>query len=187
MKVGIFGGSFNPPHVAHVLACALVRAVEDVDRVLVVPTYKHPFAKPLAAFDDRVTMCELGMAWMPGVEISRVEEDLGGESRTLRMLEHLARAHAEWQLRLVIGADILAEAPRWFGFETITKLAPPIVLGRAGAAAARGSDVPALLPEVSSTRVRAAIASGSWDEVERLVPRSVLAYVRARGLYGAPA
>jgi nicotinate-nucleotide adenylyltransferase len=184
MNVGVFGGSFNPPHMAHVLACALVRSVEDVDRVLVVPAYKHPFAKPLAPFDDRVAMCELGMGWMPGVEVSRVEQDLGGESRTLRMLEHLAREHSEWRLRLVIGADIQAEAPRWFGFETIAKLAPPIVLGRAGANAAPG--VPSLLPEVSSTRVRAAIADGSWDEVERLVPRTVLAYVRVRGLYGAP-
>jgi nicotinate-nucleotide adenylyltransferase len=203
MNVGVFGGSFNPPHVAHVLACALVRSVEEIDRVLVVPTYKHPFAKPLAPFDDRVAMCELGMAWMPGVEVSRVEQDLGGESRTLRMLEHLAQAHTEWRMRLVIGADILAEAPRWFGFEAIAKLAPPIVLGRAGGGArgragGRGGgmaadgvagtpNVPTLLPEVSSTRVRAAIASGAWNEVEGLVPRSVLAYVRARGLYGAPA
>jgi len=187
MNVGVFGGSFNPPHVAHVLACALVRSVEEIDRVLVVPAYKHPFAKPLAPFDHRVAMCDLAMSWMQGVEVSRVEEELGGQSRTLRMLEHLARAHSDWQLRLIIGADILAEAPRWFGFEAIAKLAPPIVLGRAGAIPAGTADVPSLLPEVSSTRVRAAIASGSWDEAHRLVPRSVLAYVRARGLYGAPA
>jgi len=187
MNVGVFGGSFNPPHVAHVLACALVRSVEEIDRVLVVPAYKHPFAKPLASFDDRVVMCELGMAWMPGVEVSRVERDLGGESRTLRTLEHLARTHTEWRLRLIIGADILAEAPRWAGFETIAKLAPPIVLGRAGADADGVHGMLPLLPEVSSTRVRAAIADGAWDEVERLVPRSVLAHVRARRLYGAPA
>jgi nicotinate-nucleotide adenylyltransferase len=187
MNVGVFGGSFNPPHVAHVLACALVRSIEDVDRVLVVPAYRHPFAKPLAPFTDRVAMCELAMSWMQGVEVSRVEEDLGGESRTLRMLEHLARTHSDWRLRLVIGADILAEAPRWFGFEAIAKLAPPIVLGRAGPDRANPSGVPSLLPEVSSTRVREAIANGSWGEVERVVPRSVLAYVRARGLYAAPA
>jgi nicotinate-nucleotide adenylyltransferase len=187
MNVGVFGGSFNPPHVAHVLACALVRSVEEIDRVLVVPAYKHPFGKPLAPFDDRVAMCELAVSWMQGVEVSRVEEDLGGESRTLRMLEHLTQAHSEWRLRLIIGADILADAPRWLGFEAIAKLAPPIVLGRAGADAASARGVPSLLPEVSSTRVRAAIASGSWEEAEKVVPRSVLAYVRARGLYGAPA
>jgi len=132
-------------------------------------------------------MCALAFAGTPQVEVSRVEQELGGESRTLRMLEHLARTHSDWRLRLVIGADILAEAPRWFGFEAIAKLAPPIVLGRAGPDRTNPSGVLSLLPEVSSTRVREAIANGSWGEVERVVPRSVLAYVRARGLYAAPA
>jgi nicotinate-nucleotide adenylyltransferase len=185
MIVGVFGGSFNPPHVAHVLACALVLSVEEVDRLLVVPTYRHPFAKPLAPYDDRVRMCELATAWLAGVEVSRVEETLGGESRTLRTLEHLAAAHPDWSLRLVIGADLLPEAPRWHGFEAIAKLAPPIVLGRAGAAEAEAA--PALLPDVSSTRVRAAIERGAWHEVDRSVPRAVLAYIRSKGLYGAPA
>lgn len=185
MNVAVFGGSFNPPHVAHVLACALVRSTEEVDRVLVVPTYQHPFAKALAPYDDRVAMCELAVGWMNGVEVSRVEERLGGESRTLRTLEHLAGAHADWKLRIVIGADILVEAPRWFGFDAIAKLAPPIVLGRAGVAAPGAG--PALLPEVSSTKVREAIARGAWSEVEALVPRKVLAYVRSKGLYGEPA
>jgi nicotinate-nucleotide adenylyltransferase len=182
-RVAIFGGSFNPPHVAHVLACALVLSVEEIDRLFVVPAYKHPFSQALAPFEDRVTMCELATAWMPRVEVSRVEEELGGESRTLRTLESLARAHPDWHLRLVIGADILAEAPRWFGFDAIEKLAPPIVLGRAGWGASGGA---VLLPEVSSTRVRAAIARGAWGEVEKLVPRAVLAHARARGLYAAP-
>ncbi|HXN33753.1 MAG TPA: nicotinate-nicotinamide nucleotide adenylyltransferase [Polyangiaceae bacterium] len=184
MNIAVFGGSFNPPHIAHVLACALVLSTEDVDRLLVVPAYQHPFAKSLAAFDDRVTMCELAMAWMPRVEVSRVEEELGGESRTLRTLEHLANAHKEWSLRLVIGADLLAEVPRWFGFDAIEKLAPPIVLGRAGMNASGVGR--ALLPDVSSTQVRAAIGSGAWDEAAQIVPRSVLAHIRAKGLYGAP-
>ncbi len=130
-------------------------------------------------------MCELAMAWMPRVEVSRVEEELGGESRTLRRRsESLAQAHPDWHLRLVIGADILAEAPRWFGFDAIEKLAPPIVLGRAGVPAP-GAPA-ALLPEVSSTQVRDAIARGAWADVEKLVPRTVLAYARARGLYASP-
>lgn len=183
-RVAVFGGSFNPPHVAHVLACKLVLSVEDVDRVLVVPAYMHPFAKALAPFEDRAAMCELAMAWIPCVEVSRVEAELGGESRTLRTLETLSNAHPDWRLRLVIGADILAEASRWFGFDAIEKIAPPIVLGRAGVGAPGATT--ALLPEVSSTQVRAAIARGAWNEVDKLVPREVLAYARARGLYATP-
>jgi nicotinate-nucleotide adenylyltransferase len=182
-RVAVFGGSFNPPHVAHVLACALVLSVEEVDRVLVVPAFKHPFAKALAPYDDRVAMCELATAAMPAISVSRVEQELGGDSLTLRTLESLARLHPDWRLRLVIGADILGEAPRWFGFDAIAKLAPPIVLGRAGVEAEGAG--PTLLPEVSSTRVRAAIARGDWAEAEKVVPRAVLAHVRARGLYAA--
>jgi nicotinate-nucleotide adenylyltransferase len=184
VRVAVFGGSFNPPHVAHVLACALVLAVDEVDRLVVVPAYKHPFAKALAPYDDRVAMCERGMGFLRGLEVSRVEEELGGESRTLRTLEHLAAAHPDWRLRLVIGADILAETPKWFGFDAIARLAPPLVLARAGVDAPGAG--PPLLPEVSSTQVRAAIARGAWDEVEKVVPREVLSLVRAKGLYGAP-
>ncbi len=183
MKVAVFGGSFNPPHVAHVLACALVLSVEDVERVLVVPTFLHPFAKPLAPYEDRVAMCRLAFSNLPQVEVSVVEQQLGGESKTLRTLEHLASVHDGWQLRLIVGADILAEAPRWFGFDAIVKLAPLIVLGRAGVEAPGAG--PALLPEVSSTRVRADIAAGRWKQAGRVVPRSVLAHIEARGLYAA--
>jgi nicotinate-nucleotide adenylyltransferase len=182
MKVAVFGGSFNPPHVAHVLACALLLSVEDIEQVIVVPTYKHPFAKALAPFEDRVRMCELAMTGMTRVTVSRVEEEIGGESRTLRTLEHLASTRPDWSLRLAIGADILAEAPRWFGFAEITKLAPPIVVARAGISAPEAG--PPLLPEVSSSQVRAAIARGAWDEVGKLVPRTVLAHLRSRNLYG---
>jgi nicotinate-nucleotide adenylyltransferase len=195
MKVAVFGGSFNPPHVAHALAALLVLSTEDVDRLLVVPAYQHPFGKPLAPFTDRAAMCDLAMGWIPGVEVSRVEESLGGESRTLRTLEHLASQHPDWQLRLVVGADILTEAPRWFGFDAIAKLAPPIVLARAGVAsagaveagrAATSAQPRVSLPQVSSTDVRAKIAEGAWEDLESLVPRKVLAYVRAKRLYGAP-
>ncbi len=184
MNVAVFGGSFNPPHVAHVLACALVLSVEDVDRLLVVPTFRHPFAKALAPFDDRVSMCELAMGWIPRVTVSRIEEDLGGESRTLRTLRHIAETNPQWNLRLVIGADLIAEAPRWFGFDDIEKIAPPIVLARAGSGTANAG--PVLLPDVSSTEVRAAIGRGAWNEVAKLVPRPVVEHVRARGLYDAP-
>jgi nicotinate-nucleotide adenylyltransferase len=179
--VAVFGGSFNPPHVAHVLAVTYVLSVHDVDEVLVVPAFQHPFAKSLAPYEDRVKMCELAMAWLPRVSVSRVEEELGGESRTLRTLEHLANAHPDWSLRLVMGADLVVESPKWHGFDRIKELAPPIVLGRVGVPLA--SAPPAFLPEVSSTAVRAHIGAGRWDEVAPYLPRAVLAHVKDHKLY----
>ena len=180
--VAVFGGSFNPPHLAHVLAVATVLATHAVDKLLVVPTYQHPFAKPLAPYDERVAMCELAMGWLPGVEISRVEEELGGESKTLRTLSHLKDQHPDWDLRLVMGADLLAEAHKWFRFDEVKKLAPPIVLGRVGFT---GEGAPfAILPNISSTVVRTKIGEARWDELASLVPRAVLSHIREKGLYG---
>jgi nicotinate-nucleotide adenylyltransferase len=179
--VAIFGGSFNPPHVAHVLAATAVLLTYDVDALLVVPTFQHPFAKSLAPYEHRVKMCELGMGWLPKVSISRVEEELGGESRSLRTVEHLARIQPDWELRFVIGSDILLEARKWHGFDAICALAPLIVLGRIGF---DGKNVPpALLPDVSSTEVRAALAAGDYGRLAALVPREVLAYIQREGLY----
>lgn len=179
--LAVFGGSFNPPHVGHVLAVALVLATAEVDRVLVVPTYRHPFAKALAPFEDRVRMCELAMGWLPRVEVSRVEEELGGDSLTLRTLERLRDAHPGARLRFVMGADLLSESGKWFRFDEVAKLAPPLVLGRAGFEGPGAP--PPLLPEVSSTEVRRRIARGETEGLEHLVPRKVLEHVRARGLY----
>lgn len=180
-SVAIFGGSFNPPHLAHVLAVTVVLARFDIERLLVVPTYQHPFAKALAPYEDRVKMCELAMGWIPRVEISRVEEELGGESRTLRTIEHIHAAHPEWVLRFVMGADIVLESSKWYGFDRIAALAPPIVLGRVGVAY-EGAPV-AVLPEISSTDVREHIKNGRYAAIEPLVPRKVLEHARERGLY----
>ncbi len=186
-RVAVFGGSFNPPHVAHVFAAVYALAVEPIDLVLVVPVYKHPFAKELAPYDDRLAMCRLGLGCLPGVEISTVERELDGESRTLRTVEHLAATRADWSLRLLVGADVLQDLPKWHRFDRIAEIAPPLVLGRQGfASAASGLAAgPALLPQISSTEVRAAIGAGRIDDVRADVPRAVLAYVEEHGLYGA--
>jgi nicotinate-nucleotide adenylyltransferase len=179
--VGVFGGSFNPPHVAHVLAAAYALSVGAVDEVLVVPVFRHPFAKELAPFDDRLRMCELAFSLLPSVRVSAVERELGGESLTLHTVEHLRRAHPEWSLRLLIGSDVVPELDKWHRWSDVARLAPPFVLQRAGSAGARGSR--ALLPDVSSTEVRALFARGDDDELGRLVPRQVVAYARGAGLY----
>jgi nicotinate-nucleotide adenylyltransferase len=180
-RVAIFGGSFNPPHVAHVLAVALLWMSGEVDRILLVPTFRHPFGKPLAPFDDRVKMCEAAVGWLPCVSVSRVEEDVGGEGRTVHMLERLGRLYPDWRMRLVLGADLLLEADKWYRFDRVCELAPPILLGRTGFAAEGAPAV--LLPGVSSTEVRTLIADGRWADVAPLVPHGVLTYVRERRLY----
>ena len=176
----VFGGSFNPPHSAHVLALCVAKSLGTWDSLLVVPTYMHPLGKGLAPFDARIAMCELAMGWIPGVSISRVEEELGGESRTLRTLQQLHVRMPAANMRLLIGSDILLESHKWHAFDAVCALAPPLVLGRVGAP--HKDARPELLPAISSTMVRKALAQGDGDALG-FVPKAVVDYAKAHGLY----
>lgn len=177
----IFGGSFNPPHLAHVLAAATVLCTHEVARLLVVPTFQHPFQKALAPYETRLELCRLAFGWLPKVDISSVERDLGGESRTLRTLQHLKKQHPEWTMRLVMGADLLVEAPKWHAFDEIKALAPPLVLGRVGVPCAEAPR--AILPAVSSTEIRDLVKEERWSELASLVPMPVLHAIQTERLY----
>ncbi len=178
-RVAVFGGSFNPPHVAHVLAAAYVLSTQPVDHLIVVPAFTHPFGKALVSYEHRTTMCSLAFADLHRVAVSDIERTMAGESRTLFMLRALRDRHPDWAMRLVVGSDILVESPKWFAWDDVVALAPPIVLGRIGFEVP-GAPIP-VLPRVASRDVRAAIARG--DPPADLLPTHVLEYVRAHALY----
>jgi nicotinic acid mononucleotide adenylyltransferase len=104
---------------------------------------------------------------------------------TLRTLEHLSRVHPDWAMRLLVGSDVLTETAKWHAFERISELAPPYVVARPGYEQPNAQA--ALLPDVSSTRVRQALASRGTPESDALLsvslPHSVLAYADEHGLY----
>lgn len=179
--VGVFGGSFNPPHVAHVLAVVYAQLIARLDSVVVIPVFQHPFAKELAPFEQRMRMCQLAFEGQAWVEVSTLERDLGGESKTLRTLERLAELHPEWRLRLILGSDVVPDLPKWHRFDRIRELAEPLILPRRGFTE---DDAGAFLPEVSSTEVRRLLAAGSSAALAALLPWNVLAYARKEGLYG---
>lgn len=192
MQVALFGGSFHPPHVGHLLAATYVRAVAGVDAVWLMPASRHPFGKELAPFDARVALCEALASLVAGVAVSRAEAEVEGDGRTLHTVRHLAAKHPEHRFSLVVGSDILRETHKWYRFEELVALAPLVVLARSGhpippdAAATpglRGAKVlsEVVLPEVSSTEVRARLARG--DDVGDLVPAPVLRAIEERGLY----
>lgn len=181
MNVGFFGGSFNPPHVSHVLAVSYVLATQPLDLVLVVPCFDHPLGKELAPFTHRQAMCERAFEHLRHVEVSAIEQEMGETSRTLFTLRALHAAHPDWCLRLIIGADILNETERWFGWSDIVQIAPPLVLGRLGHPHAEAP--PSVIPQVSSTDVRDRFARGL--AVDEVVPRRVIEYARTHRLYGA--
>jgi nicotinate-nucleotide adenylyltransferase len=166
--------------VAHQLVCVYVLSTTRprVDAVWMVPTWKHPFDKQLAPYADRVAMCERAAALLgERVAVSRVEEQLGGESYTLHTVRAIREARPELDLCVVIGSDLYGERTRWFGWPDLEREVPFVVVGRAGDPAA---SAPAM-PDVSSSEVRARLGRG--EPVDHLVPADVLEYIHARQLY----
>jgi nicotinate-nucleotide adenylyltransferase len=183
--VAIYGGSFDPPHISHVLAAVYALKVGGFDQVLVVPVYEHAFQKRLSQFEHRVRLCELSFAGIQGVEVSTVERELATPSLTLRTLEHLAAVHPDWAMRLLVGSDVLSDTQKWHAFERIAELAPPYIVARPGYE--HPDQHAALLPDVSSTRIRDSLARRTEPESEAVlaaaIPRAALAYIDEHGLY----
>jgi nicotinate-nucleotide adenylyltransferase len=186
--IGLFGGSFNPPHVAHQLV-ALYCLETAVDEVWFIPTYSHPFGKSLVAYDHRIAMCELAAAPLGArARVMRTEYELAQRpdfvaSRTLDLIEHLYANHSDVQLRLVIGTDILRETDKWYRWDDVVARAPLIVIGRGGYALPPGSTASGVeMPEVSATRVRELLAAQD-PAAAQLLPQTVMRYIARHGLY----
>ncbi len=181
--VALLGGSFNPPHVAHLMVAQWVLATQPVDQVWLLPSFVHPFGKELAPFADRVRMCELAVRWLRGAVVCAAEAELQGDplvGKTARTLEHLVGKHPDHRFSLVIGADVLPDTGKWYRWDRVRELAGLIVVGREGYPPVEGSPS---FPAVSSSAIRDRIAGGG--DVAGLVPRRVLDHLRARGLYAA--
>jgi nicotinate-nucleotide adenylyltransferase len=188
-RVALFGGSFNPPHVAHQLVALYVLETQPVDELWFVPTYAHPFGKHLIAYEHRIAMCELAAAPLgPRARASRAEAELAARpgfvsSHTLDLVDYLAaQGHA---LRLVVGTDILADAAKWHRWDDVVARAPLIVVGRTGYPLALPSGSVATqitMPEISATRIRDLLEHGA-SGVTGLVPGDVLRYIAQHNLY----
>ena len=180
-SVAILGGSFNPPHVAHLMAAYWTLATQEISEVWLLPSYRHPFGKDLAPFEDRVAMCALAARGVRGVAVCTAEQELAGDplvGKTARTLEHLHAKHPSYDLALVVGADVLPETDKWYRWDRVTELARIVIVGREWYPPVAGAPS---LPAVSSTDVRARLARG--EDVSALVPARVLAYIRDKGLY----
>jgi nicotinate-nucleotide adenylyltransferase len=170
MRVAVYGGSFNPPHVGHAMVAAWVLWTQRADQVWLVPTAHHAFSKELAPFELRVRLCQaLARTVGPGVHVSDIESRLPTPSYTFNTLSEMADAHPDHSFRLVLGSDNLDQLHAWHRWADVAARFDPLIVGRVGY-----PDVPDApsFPGVSSTRVRAALAAG--EPVAHLVPAAVL-------------
>ncbi len=195
-SLGILGGTFNPPHVAHLVCARAAAAQLDLDRVLFMPVASPPH-KPLPddpGAEARLMMCRLATAGDERFAVSDLEVERGGPSYTVATLEELHANRPGDELTFIAGGDMAASLPQWREPERLLELARFAVAERTGAerheieraTASLGGrerivffDMPRL--EISSSQVRRRVADG--QAIDDLVPEAVAQYIAQHGLY----
>jgi nicotinate-nucleotide adenylyltransferase len=189
-RLGIFGGTFDPPHVGHLVSAVNVRHELQLDRILLVVNH-HPWQKaetrPISAAEDRFAMVVAAVADVEGIEASRIELEAGGSSYTADTLATLLAEDPSRELFVILGADAAAGLLSWERSEEVRDLATIVVVERPGAHPASPPpgwrwtwvEVPRL--EVSSTDLRARAVDGR--PLDYLVTHEVADWIRDHGLY----
>ncbi|MEN0111436.1 MAG: nicotinate (nicotinamide) nucleotide adenylyltransferase, partial [Planctomycetota bacterium] len=127
MRLGVFGGSFDPVHIGHVRLARACRDQASLDRVWFVPaaTQPHKPGGPVASGEDRLAMLRLALADEPGLEASPIELDRGGVSYTVETLRAIAESQPAAELFFLMGADTLRDLPNWREPGEVLRLATP--------------------------------------------------------------
>lgn len=188
MRIGVFGGTFDPPHTGHLLAASDAFDALRLDKLLFIPAAGQPLKSAIVAPPaDRLAMVERLVAGDPRFVADPIEIERGGLSFTVDTLRAL---HARWKsdsslaLVLLLGADAADTLPQWREPAEVAALAEVVVLSRTGSggsAAAQGRAIHTRRVDVSSTEIRARVAAG--QSIRGFVPEAVAAYIEDRRLY----
>jgi len=184
MRIGLFGGSFNPPHVCHILATVWVYETDPLDEIWWLPTHHHAFDKELESYEHRRKMCERAVEDLPYVRIDAIEREIGGRNHTIDTVRALQSDRPDDEFALIVGSDILEQKDEWKEWEALIERVDLVVVGRDEHAGAGESDVSAFaLPDVSSTRARRALRDRDYCWLEQWIPADVLDYIEREELY----
>jgi nicotinate-nucleotide adenylyltransferase len=200
MRLGIFGGTFDPVHLGHLILAEQCREQGQLDQVLFVPAARPPHKEEgaLTPFAQRVEMLALALAGQPAFRVDELEKDRPGPSFTVDTLKAIQHRQPDADLWLVIGSDTLHDLPGWYRPAQILALAGLLVAGRPGwnlppveslrAALHLPEETPVRLTQIamplidiSSRDLRRRAARGS--SLRYLVPRAVEAYILDKRLY----
>ncbi len=190
LHVGVFGGSFDPPHVGHAAVAAGVAAAAGLDRVLWVPAANPPHKpnRTLAAPEARARMVRAAIRDDPRFELCTLELERGSTSFTADTLRALRAAHPDWRLSLILGADQMAGFATWREPCAVAALAQLVVAprcGRHGAGSGTTQFAPRLVEtirtDLSSTNIRDRARRGL--SLSPMVTSSVMALIQSETLY----
>jgi nicotinate-nucleotide adenylyltransferase len=189
-RIGLLGGTFDPPHLGHVIVAANVRHELGLDRLLLVPAsipWQKVHLRAISPAADRLAMVQATLAGVTGVEVSTIELDRGGESYSADTLEELTQRAPGAELFLLVGSDIAPHLDTWKRPDVVRSLATVVVYDRPGSAghgAPAGWNavtVPVPQVEISSTDIRARVRAGR--PIDGLVTPAVARHIHERDLY----
>ncbi len=176
MRIALFGGAFDPPHLGHVLAATWAASAAEVDEVWILPVAKHAYGKPMSPWAQRWELCRAAFGGL-GFARLRDDEQRNPEGFTISLVERLRAAHPNHHWLLVGGTDTSRDLPNWHRGAELARLVEVIAVPRRGYDDAH----PAALPAISSTMVRERLRSG--QAVTDLVPGAVAKMIAAGQWY----
>jgi nicotinate-nucleotide adenylyltransferase len=196
VRIGVFGGTFDPIHEGHLAAAKAAMECAHLDRVLFVPSAQPPHrGTALAPAEDRLAMTKLAVQGEPSFEVSDVEVTRGGTSYTLDTLSELHREHPQGELFLILGWDAARLFRTWHEPDRVRSLASIVIIDRPGLGQPGLSELAGLgldparviechfqTPDVSGSELRRAIAAG--QSVAGKLPAAVERYITEHRLYG---
>lgn len=197
MRLGIYGGTFDPVHFGHLLLAETCREACGLDEVWFIPAAIPPH-KPgvrISSSKDRLQMLEFAIAGHPQFKISRIELNRTGPSFTIDTLQQLLDEQPDRELYLLIGGDSLDDFPTWRQPERILELASVVAVNRGPGlldvdgmlsrldSPPRGKIQTVLMPavDISASRIRTLVAQGK--SIRYQTPRPVEMYILQKGLY----
>ena len=189
-RVGIFGGTFDPIHIGHLIIGQEIMLQCALDRVVFMPSGDPPLKHTMTSAEDRAMMVSLAVRDYPGFELSRFELSRPGKSYTIDTLRHLRRNMGEdTKIFLIIGADNAVEMGDWLDPTGVLNLAHVLVAERPGferervdpAFKSRMQFIETPLIDISSTAIRERVRNRK--PISFFVPDTVADYIRTQGLY----
>ena len=183
-RVGLFGGSFDPPHNGHLQVAQAAKETLALDEVRFVVAARPWMKSTVATAAQRVAMTQRAIGDIPGLTVDDSELHRDGPTYTVDTLEALTRQQPDTELVFLLGVDTAAHLSSWHRVDTALKLAQFVVLTRPGYEPDGSIKLPVIaVPElaISSAEIRARLENGG--DVARLVPHNVLSYIAEHHLY----
>ena len=186
-KVGILGGTFNPPHMGHLVMADQVKDQLDLDKILFMPTAEPPHSsveKKTISSDIRVEMVELAIQDNSNFDIELYEVESGGKNYTYDTMKALIELYPAVDFYFIIGGDMVSDLPNWYKIDELVQLVQFVGVKRPGYEVE--SEYPIImvdtpLIDISSSSIRKKVAIDC--SIRYLVPEAVREYIELEGLY----